>query len=110
MAALDLVPRVELRGVATGVATGITLAAVFTDARVDVATGVALADVNGVATGAVLVDVNGVATGVALADVNGVATGVDEIFAIVGAVAIDLVGSDLVVRLERFLTGLSMGV
>ena len=94
MAAFDLVPRVELRGVATG----ITLAAVFTAARDDVATGVTLADPNGVATA------------VALADVNGVATGVEEFFAIVGAVAIDLVGSDLVVRLERFLKGLSMGV
>ena len=94
LAAFDLVPRVDVRGVETG----ITLAAVFTAARVDVATGVTLSDANGVATG------------VALADVIGVATGVEETFAIVGAAAIDLVGSDLVVRLERFLTGLSMGV
>ena len=53
LAALDLVPRVEVRGVETG----ITLAAVFTAARVDVATGVTLSDANGVATGVALADV-----------------------------------------------------
>ena len=85
--AFDLVPLVEVNGVTTGVA---------------------LVEVNGVAAG-VEVEVNGVAAGVEVEVTGVVAAGVEVLFEIVGAGVVELAGSDLVVRLERFLKGLSVG-
>ena len=87
--AFDLVPLVEVNGVTTGVA---------------------LVEVNGVAAG-VEVEVNGVAAGVEVEVTGVVAAGVEELFEIVGVDVVELAaGSDLVVRLERFLKRLSVGV
>ena len=70
---------------------------------------VPLVEVNGVTTGVALVEVNGVAAGVEVEVTGVVAAGVEVLFEIVGAGVVELAGSDLVVRLERFLKGLSVG-